>query len=146
MLENLVTEVVFVLPLNFRHRQQAIDKLGASGTACVTSSRFVLNNVPAFEFARAVHRYQPTAEMTKKTQRSPDNRRAQLAPPIGLRAELHKHFTDELSMMPFLVFNLSNSLFLFEVGHRLPVTSVSVSGGTFAGVGEAQDRYEAFAG
>lgn len=81
----------------------------------MTRRGFILDDVSTLKPARAVHRRKPAADVTQETQRSSDERRAQLAPFVWFGAEIAQHLPDQLAMMPFFFFDLFYSRALVRV-------------------------------
>ena len=130
---------MFVLPLDFRHRQQAIDQVHSAALSCVTCGGFILDNVLALEPAGTVHRRKPAAHVTQETKRSSDDCGAQFAPLVWSTTEIFEHLADQTAMLPFLVFDRFDLRSFFGVVERMPVTAISVTGRQLARVRELQD-------
>jgi hypothetical protein len=71
--QNARTEVFFVLPFHFCHRQQAINKLIVSRIARVTRGSFIFANVATLKPAGAIHRREPAGEVAQATEHAPDD-------------------------------------------------------------------------
>ena len=101
-----------MLPLDFRHRQQAVNEIGTPALARITRSGFVLDNVSTLQPARTVHRHKPAADVTKHAQCSSDDRGAQLAYLSWSSTKTLEHLTYELAMIPlfFLYLFYSSSI------------------------------------
>ena len=108
MTQHARTKVTFVLPFDFRHREQTIDQVRPTALARITSGRFVLDNVSTFKPARTVHRRKPTGNVTQQTKRSANHCGAQFAPFVWSSAETLQHLTNQFAMMPLFVFDLFN--------------------------------------
>ena len=63
MREYLTAEVVLVIPLDFRHREKALDKVAVIRLLRVTCSNLVFPNVSTLELAGAEHRREPTTHV-----------------------------------------------------------------------------------
>ena len=115
MAQHARTKVMFVLPLDFRHRQQTINQVHSTALACITCGSLILDNVFAFEPAGAVHRRKPAAHVTQETECSTDDCRAQFASFVWSSAEILQHLADQTPVMPFLVFDRFDSRSFFGV-------------------------------
>lgn len=129
-----------MLPLDFSHRQQAVDQIRSAALARVTRGGFILDDVLTFEPARAIHRREPAGDVTQETKRAADQCGAQFANLVWTSAESREHLADESPVMPFLVLDLFHLCSLLRVAERMPVSAIGVSGSQLAGVSELQDR------
>src|ERR1051326_4848603 len=68
--QNAGSKVVFMIPFDLGHLQQAFNKFRATRIARVTGRRLVLEDVSALEFSRTIHRGQPSRHVTKEAQTS----------------------------------------------------------------------------
>ncbi len=130
---------MFVLPFDFGHHEQAIDQVVASALVSITRGRFVLDNVPTLEPARAVHRHKPTTDVTQQTKRSTDDSGPQLTSFDWSSTKIFQHLAHEAAVMPFFFFDRFYPGSFFGVGERMPVTAISISGCQLAGIRELQN-------
>ena len=129
-----------MLPLDFSHREQAVDQIRSAALARVTRGGFIFDDVSTFEPARAVHRREPASDVTQKTERASDQGGAKFANLVWTSTEVSEHLADESPVMPFLVLDLFDFCPLLRVAERMPVSAIGVSGSQLAGVSELQDR------
>jgi len=108
MLEHARSKIVFVVPLDLGHFQKAFNETELAAITRVARRSFVLSDVSALEFARAIHGNQPAHHMAKHTQGSADNRGAHFAMAFRARPELAKHFADDLTVTPFIFLDGAN--------------------------------------
>jgi len=135
------TEVVFVLPLNFCHRQQTVDQIRPTTTERVARSGFILNNVPTLQPARAIHRRKPPAQVTHQSEHSAHHRRPYLSHLVWTSAETVEHLADQFAVMPLLVFNLLDACSFFGITDRMPMAAIGVTGGQLTRIGHLQHGY-----
>src|ERR1044071_3227284 len=138
MSRNARAEVLLVVPLRLRHRQQALDHLLVSAAQRVLRRVFVLDDVRALELSRAVHRNETAADVTQTRDRFSDDEEDRLAYATRLRAELREQLADEFSVMPLLVFDDANALALRDVAHAVPVPAIRITGRELARIRAAQ--------
>src|SRR5436190_7055385 len=86
-------KVMFVIPFHFGHFEKTFDEFQQAGVTRVTGGRLVLTHIAALEFARAIHRRQPPADVTQEAERPADNGRAQFATMVRTRAKFREHLT-----------------------------------------------------
>jgi len=139
MAENLVAKEVFVLPLDFGHRQQAIDQIFMTGFECARGGILIFHDVFSFQRARAVHGEEPTADMAEDGDRLTDDPKDNLASSIGTGTELAKHGADELAVMPFLRLDCLYPLPFFRISEAVPVSAVGEAGCQLARIRMLQD-------
>src|SRR6185369_8137801 len=108
MLENARAKIVFVVPLDLGHFQKAFNETELPAITRVARRSFVLSDVSALEFARAIHGNQPAHHMAKHTQGPADNRGAHFAIASRGGAQLAKHFADDLTVTPFIFLDGAN--------------------------------------
>jgi len=130
---------MFVLPLDFSHREQAVDQIASSRLARVTRGGFVFDDVSTLEPARAVHRRKPAGDVTQQTERAANQCSSQFAAFVWSGAQTREHLADEPAMMPFLVLDLFDLGSLLRIAQRMPVSAISISGCQLAGVRELQN-------
>ena len=106
-----------MFPFNFGHRKKAVDEFFVVGVTRITRSGFVFTNVVTLQTARAIHRRQPTHQMTKYAEHTSQKISPKLTQLPWLRTELLEHLTDQLAMMPLFVFDLPNSMSLLRILH-----------------------------
>ena len=128
-----------MLPLDFSHREQAVDQIRSTALARVTRGGFIFDDVSTFEPARAIHRRKPASDVTQETERASDQGGANFANLVWTSAEIRQHLADESPVMPLLVLDLFDFRSLLRVAERLPVSAIGVSGSQLAGVSELQD-------
>src|SRR3712207_5047171 len=109
MIRHVRAKIFFVLPFHLGHAQEAIDKLRVAGARSVARGRLILVDVAALKPARAVHRQEPSRQVTERAERAPDDAGAKLTRAVRLRAELFEHPPDEPPVMPFLFFDLADA-------------------------------------
>ena len=97
---------MLVFPFHFRHRQQAVDQVFAAASECVLSCGLVFNDVSTLETARAIHRCEPTTEVTHQTQTATDDRSPHFAYSVWTSIEARQHFANLPAMVPLLVLDL----------------------------------------
>src|SRR6185503_20991127 len=95
--------VTLVFPLDFGHRQQAVDEIFAPAAKRVTRGGFVFDDIATLEPARAVHRCEPAADMTQEAEHASNHRGPHFADFVWSSAKARKHLSDQLPVMPFLV-------------------------------------------
>jgi hypothetical protein len=132
MFLHALAKVVFVIPLDFRHFQEALNQIGAAASARISRCGFILANVSALETAGAIHRRQPTRHVTKESEHSSDPVRALFAELIRPALQGPEHFPNLPAMTPFIVLNILNCGFLLGVTDRLPVPTIRVCCGQLA--------------
>lgn len=137
--QHLCAEILFVLPLDLGHGEQTIDELVASATGRILGRMFILDNIAAFEFTRAVHGEQPSRNVTEHLKRSSDDAGANLSRRIGQSAESGKHFSDEASMMPFLIFDLVDMSTFLGIRNGMPVPAIGIRCRSLTGIGKLKD-------
>src|SRR6185436_16386946 len=92
----------------------------------VSSRIFVFANVLAFELAGAIHRWQPSHQMTTYCQRPTNNPRADFFHSTGTRIQFGKHLAYELAMMPLFVLDFLDADAFVRIRNRLPVPAVGI--------------------
>ncbi len=132
-------KVLLVLPFDLGHGEQAIDELMPAASCGIFRRVFVLHNVIAFEFTGSVHGQQPSRDMTQRLKRSANDNSSNLSPRVRRRAKSRQHFSDEPPMMPFLIFNGLDALPLLGIRNRMPMPSIGIRRGPFAGIRKAKD-------
>src|SRR6185503_669783 len=126
MTQHTRAKVVFMIPFDFSHFQEAFNEFQTAGVAGITSGRLVLTNISALKFARAIHRRQPTAHMTQEAERSANDCRANFPTVVRAGAELCEHLTHKVSMSQLVLLNHANSVALRRRTHGLPMAAISV--------------------
>src|SRR5687768_12780485 len=99
MREHARAEVRLVVPLDFRHRQQAVDPLVTTAVAGVACGGFVFADVPALELSGAVHRREPSGDAAEEAERPPDQPGAHPARSLRRRTEFTEHLPEPASMV-----------------------------------------------
>ena len=94
MAQDARTKITFVLPLDFSHRQQAVDQISLAALARVSRGGFVFDNVSAFEPAGAIHRRKPAGDVTQQTKRAAHHHSPQFAPFVWTSTQSGKHLAD----------------------------------------------------
>ena len=126
------SKIVFMLPFNLGHFQKTIDQLEGAAVSGVTCRRFILSDVPAFKTSRPVHRREPPGYVTKKFQRPSDDCGPQLTTFVRVTPKAGEHFSDQLTMVQFVLFNLANCIALIRRVDRMPMTAIRISRRQFA--------------
>ena len=108
MLQNARSKIVFVVPFDLGHFQQAFNEIKLAAIARVPGGSFVLSDVAAFEFSRAIHGRKPAHHVAKQAQSPADNRSAHFARSFGAAPELGKHFADDPAVTPFIFLDGAN--------------------------------------
>lgn len=85
---------MLVLPLDFSHREQAVDQVSSAALARVTRGGLILDDVSTFEPARAVHRRKPASDVTQQTKRATDECGAQFPHFVWSATEAGEHLAD----------------------------------------------------
>src|SRR5436190_10680131 len=99
---------MFVVPFDLSHFQKAFNELDLAAITRIARGGFVLSNVAAFKFSRAIHGREPTHHMAKQGQCSAHNAGANLAITSGAAPEFGEHLADELAMTPFVFLDGAN--------------------------------------
>jgi hypothetical protein len=131
---HLAAEEELVLPLDLGHRQDAVDHVELSAVAREDRGLFVLDDVAAFQPARAVHRREPAADAAEDADRAPDAPEDHFADAAGLSAELPEQSADQFAVMPLLRFDLLDAFAIGAWPNALPVTSVRIARRQLPGV------------
>src|SRR6185295_14763888 len=97
--------VMLVFPLDLGHRQKTVDQVLASAAERMAGGSFVFNYVSTLEPACAVHRSEPTAEVTHQAEHTSHHSRAHLTHLVWSSAQTRQHLSDQLPVMPLLVLN-----------------------------------------
>jgi hypothetical protein len=64
--------------------------------------------------------------MTQESGSSANDYRLEFPPGTWVFSQIPKHFTDQLAVMPFFLFDGSDSTFLFRISNGIPMPLVSV--------------------
>src|SRR5215204_445074 len=107
----------------------------------MTGGSFILDDVSAFKAAGPVHRRKPPAYVTQQSEHSTNHRRPNFADPVGTRTKTPQHFADQLSMVPFLVFNGLDMQSFRGIADGMPVPPVGVPRRQFARICHLQSGY-----
>src|SRR5829696_4684604 len=141
MTQHTPAEIVLVFPLYFRHRQKTVDQIRAPARARMTRGSFILDDVSAFKSAGPIHRREPPAYVTQHSEHSTNHRGPNFADPVWTRTKTLEHFADQLSMVPFLVFNGLDVQSFRWIIERMPVPPVRVARRQFARICHLQRGY-----
>lgn len=95
-----------MLPLDFSHREQAVDQFSPAALARVSSGGFVFDDVSTFEPARAIHRRKPAGDVTQETERPADDGGPQFAALVWTSIQTGEHLTNQPAMMQFFFLDL----------------------------------------
>jgi len=112
--KDLLSKVVFVIPLDLRHRQETFDELRAAAVLRVFGGVFVFHNVPPFQLSGTIHWGKPSRQVTEKLQSPADQSRSNLPAFVGSCAKSGQHFTHKPSMVPLLLFDRSDAVTLIR--------------------------------
>ena len=101
MTQHTTAKVMLVFPFDFRHGQKTVDQILTPAGECMTRRHLVLDNIPALESSRAVHRREPTAQVTHESEHASDHCRSYFADLVWTSAETLEHLADEFPVVPF---------------------------------------------
>src|SRR5207237_10736987 len=132
MSDDPLAKVPLVLPLHLGHRQQALDHLVASAFAREHRGFFVLDDVPALELSRAVHRHEPAADVAERAECAADAPEDRVANRTRLRVEVAQQTANELAVMPLFRFDLRDARAFRGITAAAPVAAIRESGGELA--------------
>ena len=85
---------MFVLPLHFGHREQAVDQFRPAAFAGITRGGFVFDDVSTFKPARAVHGRKPAGDVTQKSERAADDGASQFTSLVWTSTQTGEHLAD----------------------------------------------------
>src|ERR1051325_4248469 len=106
MSQHARTKVFFVFPLDLRHRQETIDQIFAPARERMACGSFILDDVVTLEFARPVHRREPTADVTQQPQHAAHYCCSNFPHLLWTSLETFEHLAHQFPVMPLLVFDL----------------------------------------
>src|SRR5258708_20162144 len=99
------SKVKFVVPLDLRHFQKAVEQVNPAAVPRITRGGFVFFDVSALKLSRAVHGRQPAREVAQETQSAANDRGADLAASARSGAQTRAHPPSYSSLPPLLVFD-----------------------------------------
>jgi len=146
MAGRFAAKVRFVIPLHLGHRQKAVDHFVLAALGGEHRRIFILDDVAALQPAGAVHRSEPSADVTEAGDEVTDPPEDEFAQRARFAAELPQQPADELAVMPLLGFDLPDVIALARVAHAVPMASVRIAGPELRRVGDAELADEFCAG
>lgn len=139
MAQDALAEVPLVFPLDFRHFEQAVDVFDMAASGGEPGRHLVLDDVPAFEKARAVHGREPAGHGTQWSEDAADEPKHAFPHPVRSRPQFAEDSADQLPVMPLFRFDGLDALAFPRVTDASPVSGVSQARGQFARVGSLED-------
>ena len=124
-----------MLPLNFRHGQQIIQKIHMTCRQRIPGRVLILPDVLAFQESRSIHGSKPTCDLTQAAQGFSDPSHCLFLVNGRSLSQNGKDFSYPLPVADLLHLNPADHLLFLWIAHRMAVPDIGIDRPQLPGIG-----------